>query len=110
MAKLLCKVHWNATNHKVETTYQVLEVEPNDTIQLTTNDSKPIIIQTKSAQIVNRLQLQKAQGANENDLYQVPHIAPHLTPPDDGGTPLDCGTLDNQGNFVPWGPGIPLKG
>ena len=112
MAKLLCRVHWNATTQNVETTYQVLQVEPKDTIQLTTNDSKPIIIRTKSAWVVKRLKLQKAQGANANGLYQVPKAVKSISQvsqaPDSGGTPQDCGTLDKQGNFVPWGKGIPL--
>jgi len=111
MAQLLCNAHWNATTQKVETTYQVLQVEPKDTIQLTTNDSKPIIIRTNSARVVKRLKLQKAPGANANGLYQVPKAVKSISPvppPDFRGTPLDCGTLDKQGNFVPWGKGIPL--
>jgi hypothetical protein len=128
MAKLLCQVQWDPKAKKVVTTYQVLSVEPTDKIQVTTEDSQPFIIQTRSAKVVKRLGLQKAKNTDgRNDLYQVQPAAPptprQVALPRQGPPPttlnfrpqgpparttLNCGTLDEQGHFVAWGPGFPL--
>jgi hypothetical protein len=111
MAKLLCQVHWDNNSKKVITSYEVLRVEPQDAIHVTTEDDEPFIIQAKDARserIVERLKLPKAKNADGNDLYQVPKATAAEPKPADTGTPLDCGTLNKQGQFVSWGPGLPL--
>ena len=109
MAKILGQVHWDATNKKVVTTYQVVQTDANDKIQFITKDSKPFVVQTKNMQLVKRLGLQKVKSADGlNDLYQVKKGSPSVGLPKLPGTrtgakgQLKCGTLDKKGHFVAW--------
>jgi hypothetical protein len=107
MAKLLCQVHWDGK--EVVTTYQVLQIEPKDKIEVTTTDSEPFIIQTKNARLAKTLGLRKVTNADgRTDLYQVQKAAPAqraaLRPPKASPrTTLKYGTLAAQpGGWNAW--------
>jgi hypothetical protein len=110
MAKLLGQVHWDGKNEKVVTTYQVVQIEPNEKIQFFTKDSRSFVVQTKDTRLVKRFGLKKVKNADGlNDLYQVNKGLPlgrvgqpKLPVGGAAGKGLKCGTLDKQGHFVAW--------
>jgi hypothetical protein len=112
MAKLLCQLHWDPKKNKVVKTYQVLSTGPKDTIQFTTRDSRPFLIDCKNARLAKQLGLEKAPNVDGHVLYKVGKAAPPAkTAAPSTKKParlpswllLKCGTLGEDGKFESWG-------
>jgi hypothetical protein len=107
MAKLRCNLQWDG--NQVVTTYTVLGVEPNDLIELVTNDPEPFILECPNERLARKLGLTGARNpvAGRPELYQISQQTLSqghaiVANGNSSGKSLKCGTLIN-GQYESWG-------